>query len=311
MLQRNAGQSSRPTSGGLRRQGEAAAPVGTDPQGNSRGYPGNALSPMDVANAPLEAVVVGEQYLLFSLLERELALKAEHIQGVERLADVTPVPMVAPWISGVINLRGSIASVVDLRAFLDLERLPYNPRTRLLSVQFNEMVIGLTASVTIPVVAIIVLGVLRGVVDQTAFVYAVGLCALVVLLGVLTINYFVRRRIQDRTLGLVDVCRNFAGGDRAVRATVTGDDEFAMLAMSLNTLLDSQGFAVGGATSVGGSDAAALQAQIEKLLQEVSAVGDGDLRVQAEVTPDTLGVLADSFNYMIEELAKVVGRVQA
>src|SRR5262249_36279901 len=63
--------------------------------------------------------------------------------------------------------------------------------------------------------------------------------------------------------------------------------------------------------SGGGSDAAALQAQIEKLLQEVSAVGDGDLRVQAEVTPDTLGVLADSFNYMIEELAKVVGRVQS
>lgn len=57
-------------------------------------------------------------------------------------------------------------------------------------------------------------------------------------------------------------------------------------------------------------DAAALQAQIESLLQEVSAVGDGDLRVQAKVTPDTLGVLADSFNYMIEELAKVVGRVQ-
>jgi len=173
------------------------------------------------------------------------------------------------------------------------------------------LVMGLTASVAIPVVAIIVLGVLRGVVDQTAFVYAVGLCALVVLLGVLTINYFVRRRIQDRTLGLVDVCRNFAGGDRAVRATVTGDDEFAMLAMSLNTLLDSQGFAVSGAASVSGSDAAALQAQIEKLLQEVSAVGDGDLRVQAEVTPDTLGVLADSFNYMIEELAKVVGRVQS
>jgi hypothetical protein len=54
-----------------------------------------------------------------------------------------------------------------------------------------------------------------------------------------------------------------------------------------------------------------LQAQIEKLLQEVSAVGDGDLRVQAEVTPDTMGVLADSFNYMVEELAKVVGRVRA
>ena len=173
------------------------------------------------------------------------------------------------------------------------------------------LVTGLTASVTIPVIAIIILGILRGFVDQTTFVYAVGLCALVVLLGVLTVNYFVRRKIQDRLLGLVDVCRNFAGGDRAVRATVTGDDEFAMLSMSLNTLLDGQGFGHSGAISASGSDAAALQAQIEKLLQEVSAVGDGDLRVQAEVTPDTLGVLADSFNYMIEELAKVVGRVQA
>jgi len=82
--------------------------------------------------------------------------------------------------------------------------------------------------------------------------------------------------------------------------------------MSLNTLFDNHGFTSGGAAAPASSssDAAALQAQIEKLLQEVSAVGDGDLRVQAEVTPDTLGVLADSFNYMIEELAKVVGRVQ-
>src|SRR5258708_2681412 len=173
------------------------------------------------------------------------------------------------------------------------------------------LVMGLTASVTIPVVAIIVLGIFRGIVDQTVFVYMVGVCALVVLLGILIVNYVVRRKIQDRLLGLIDVSRNFAAGDRSVRAPVTGDDEFAMLSMSINTLLDSQGFASGGAAanSVGG-DAAALQAQIEKLLQEVSAVGDGDLRVQAEVTPDTLGVLADSFNYMVEELAKVVGRVQ-
>jgi twitching motility protein PilJ len=175
------------------------------------------------------------------------------------------------------------------------------------------LVIGLTISVAIPVIAIIVLGILiRGVVDQTVVVYIVGLFALVVLLGVLSVNYFVRRKIQDRLQALMDVCRKFAAGDRSVRAMVTGDDEFAMLSMSINTLLDSQGFASGGAAAPisGSNDAAALQAQIEKLLQEVSAVGDGDLRVQAEVTPDTLGVLADSFNYMIEELAKVVGRVQ-
>ncbi len=137
--------------------------------------------------------------------------------------------------------------------------------------------------------------------------------AIVVLIAVIVANYYVQRGIKNRVNGLVDVCRYFANGDRTVRAKVSGDDEFAMLAASMNALLDNPAIgqgAAGQSFAVGGNDAAALQAQIEKLLQEVSAVGDGDLRVQAEVTPDTLGVLADSFNYMIEELAKVVGRVQ-
>ncbi|HET8912152.1 MAG TPA: HAMP domain-containing methyl-accepting chemotaxis protein [Ktedonobacteraceae bacterium] len=136
--------------------------------------------------------------------------------------------------------------------------------------------------------------------------------ALIVLVIVVFVNYMMQKRIKDRIYALVDVCRDYAGGDRSIRAVVSGDDEFANLSMALNTLLDNQGLIQSGSSisSASGSDAAALQAQIEKLLQEVSAVGDGDLRVQAEVTPDTLGVLADSFNYMIEELAKVVGRVQ-
>ena len=178
------------------------------------------------------------------------------------------------------------------------------------------MQLGMYASAAIPVVFIALLGWYASqrlnASDATSFVLAVIACAIVVLLGVLAINYFVQRQIKDRLLALVDVCRDYASGDRTIRAPVSGEDEFAMLSMSLNTLLDGQGTAQGGvSTGSGSGDASALQAQIEKLLQEVSAVGDGDLRVQAEVTPDTLGVLADSFNYMIEELAKVVGRVQA
>ena len=87
--------------------------------------------------------------------------------------------------------------------------------------------IGLTVSVVIPVIAIIVLGILiKGVTDQTVVVYMVGVFALIVLLGVLLVNYFVRRRILDRVQGLVDVCRKYATGDHTVRASVIGDDEF-------------------------------------------------------------------------------------
>ena len=145
MFQRDARVQPQSPTGALRRDGIAALPPqreGITPAA-SRGLPVNLTNPQDLANVPLEATVVGENYLVFTLVERELALKAENIQGVERLADVTPLPHVAPWVVGVINLRGSIASVVDLRAFLGLETLAHNPRTRLLSVKFNEMVICL------------------------------------------------------------------------------------------------------------------------------------------------------------------------
>jgi purine-binding chemotaxis protein CheW len=131
MLQRSAGSQSQAGYSGQARSAEQIA----SEINNARSYGGTAV--------PEEKVILGDQYLIFTLLEREFAIRAEYIQGVERLAEVTPVPNVAPWIAGVINLRGSISSIVDLRAFLGMESLPYSPRTRLLSIKYNEMLICL------------------------------------------------------------------------------------------------------------------------------------------------------------------------
>jgi methyl-accepting chemotaxis protein len=93
---------------------------------------------------------------------------------------------------------------------------------------------------------------------------------------------------------------------------VNGEDEFAQLASTLDMLFDTQADTQKAGIFPAGSmdEAATLRAQIKKFLDEISAVGEGDLRVRAEVTPDPVGALAYSFNYMIEELAKVAGRVQ-
>src|SRR5690242_18046626 len=150
--------------------------------------------------------------------------------------------------------------------------------------------------------------------SETTLLWAVTL--IVAVLTVLIVAFAalrMRSLMRGRALEIAEVCRQASAGQRDARAVVVGDDEYSLLAASVNALLDgvpAPGVGISKALS-DAPDAARLQAQIEKLLQEVSAVGDGDLRVQAEVTPDTLGVLADSFNYMIEELAKVVGRVQA
>ncbi|MBC7797579.1 MAG: Cache 3/Cache 2 fusion domain-containing protein [Pyrinomonadaceae bacterium] len=53
-----------------------------------------------------------------------------------------------------------------------------------------------------------------------------------------------------------------------------------------------------------------LQRSMMKLLDEVAEVAKGDLTVQAEVTEDVTGAIADAFNYMIDELRGIIGRVQ-
>ena len=70
---------------------------------------------------------------------------------------------------------------------------------------------SLIVSLALPEIALLILGVLKGSADPT-FTYVVVGAALVVLVGVLGVNYFVRRNIQNRLLSLVDACRNFAGG---------------------------------------------------------------------------------------------------
>ncbi|HEV2659150.1 MAG TPA: chemotaxis protein CheW [Ktedonobacteraceae bacterium] len=125
------------------------------------------------------APVASEQYLVFTLADCELAIKAELVQSVERVIELTPVPNVAAWVLGVINLRGSITSVVDLRMFLALEQLPYTPRTRLLSLQYNEMVIcfvvdGVNEMLPIPPGTIISGNIRPANIPQWALPYAVG-----------------------------------------------------------------------------------------------------------------------------------------
>ncbi len=185
-----------------------------------------------------------------------------------------------------------------------------------MSAQFNLLT---ALACIVPVVAVAFVGWFAinepfGAADQQTLQWTITLAAAALsLIAVVIAVTRIRALARDYATALTEVLRQAGSGNRMVRAQVAGDDDFSTLASSINKLV-AGGMAVGaakGAAALEAPDAVVLQAQIEKLLTEVSAVGDGDLRVQAEVTPDTLGVLADSFNFMIEELAKVVGRVQA
>lgn len=119
---------------------------------------------------------------------------------------------------------------------------------------------------------------------------------------VLVLGFLVNLSITRPLVQLAALARKIRRGETNARATVTGQDEISIVASSINNMLDDIVRLV--QQTQGQHDY--LQSQVERLINEVSGVGEGDLRVQAVVTPDSLGTLADSFNYMVEELSRLI-----
>jgi purine-binding chemotaxis protein CheW len=79
---------------------------------------------------------------VFAVADTECCVPAASVQTVERLGDVTPVPNTVAWVRGVVQIRGSIVSVIDLPAFLGLPPSPQTSRTRLLVISYKGMTVG-------------------------------------------------------------------------------------------------------------------------------------------------------------------------
>src|SRR5579883_7929 len=120
------------------------------------------------------------------------------------------------------------------------------------------------------------------------------------------IGFVIRRTITHPLIELATLTKRIAKGETNARAFIAGRDEIHIVANSMNNMLDN----IVRLIQETQSQRDTLQAQVEKLVSEVSGVGEGDLRVHAEVTADALGVLADSFNYMVEEFGSLVVRVK-
>ena len=128
---------------------------------------------------------------------------------------------------------------------------------------------------------------------------------LAVLFGALILAVFVYRSIGNQLGKLSDLFLKLNEGEFTARASVDSNDELGEMAAGMNKMLDT-------VTSLIQSrdERDQIQGSIRKLLEEVSEVGNGDLSKEAEVTADMTGAIADSFNFMIVELRKLIGEVQ-
>lgn len=75
------------------------------------------------------ADVASNQYLTFSLADEEYGVDILRVQEIKGWTPVTQIPNAPPFLKGVLNLRGTIVPIVDLRMRFNLQAVEYTPTT--------------------------------------------------------------------------------------------------------------------------------------------------------------------------------------
>ncbi|MBR1728321.1 MAG: chemotaxis protein CheW [Selenomonadaceae bacterium] len=96
----------------------------------------------------------GLQVVAFKLRDEEYGVNIFQVQEIRNLVDITRVPFSANYIKGVINLRGSILPVIDLKTRLGLEQTSYTEDTRIVTVMVGDLPVGMLVDAVTEVLTI-------------------------------------------------------------------------------------------------------------------------------------------------------------
>jgi len=91
------------------------------------------------------------ELLEFRLASERYALETRHVQDVHPLRDLTPLPCTPAFVLGIVNVRGRILPVLDLKKFFDLPERGLTDLHRIILVRGNDLEFGLLADVIVGV----------------------------------------------------------------------------------------------------------------------------------------------------------------
>ncbi|WP_425400671.1 chemotaxis protein CheW [Aeoliella sp.] len=85
----------------------------------------------------------GEQYLTFTVQGEEYGIDILRVQEIKGFTAVRPIPNAPPYVKGVLNLRGTVVPIVDLRSRFDMDIEEYTQFTVIIVVSIGDKVVGL------------------------------------------------------------------------------------------------------------------------------------------------------------------------
>ena len=84
-----------------------------------------------------------DRYLTFSLGSESYGIEIRYVIEIIGIQSITEIPELPIYVKGIINLRGKIIPVIDIRLRFKKEQEVYNDRTCVIVVEMNSLMIGL------------------------------------------------------------------------------------------------------------------------------------------------------------------------
>lgn len=81
--------------------------------------------------------------IVFRLKDEEYAIDVNQVHSIEKIQNITRVPGLPSFNKGVINLRGQVTPIIDLKDRFGMGTTEYSDETRFLIVSIGEIVVGL------------------------------------------------------------------------------------------------------------------------------------------------------------------------
>ena len=82
------------------------------------------------------------QLVTFSIGEEEFGVDILKVQEIIRTMEITKVPRAQDFVEGVINLRGKVIPIIDLRRRFGLSTRDHDKHTRIIVIEINNMIVG-------------------------------------------------------------------------------------------------------------------------------------------------------------------------
>lgn len=90
-----------------------------------------------------KVVAQAGKYLTFALGHEEYGLEILEVREIIKLMDITAVPKVPGYVKGIINLRGKVISVIDLRLKFGMPQAEYTKETCIIVLNVANTLMGI------------------------------------------------------------------------------------------------------------------------------------------------------------------------